>query len=112
MDWRAKWITAKSNEVEPRRMPVFRRCFNVDGRIRKATAYICGLGHFELRLNDHKVGGDVLEPGWTDYGKRILYVVHDITSLLSPGKNTINVLLGNGFFNVAGGRYTKLKRSF
>jgi hypothetical protein len=112
MRWRAQWITARPNEAEPKRMPVFRRRFTVDGEIRNATAHISGLGHFELRVNDRKAGDDVLEPGWTDYDKRVLYVVHDVTSLLKPGENTLDVLLGNGMYNVLGDRYKKFKRSF
>jgi hypothetical protein len=111
MQWRAKWITARPSEAEPRRMPMFRKSFSV-GRIRSARAYVCGLGHFELRINGRKAGEDVLEPGWTNYDKRVLYVTHDVASLIGPGENIIEVLLGNGMYNVAGGRYTKFKRSF
>ena len=111
MQWRAKWITARPSPTEPRRMPIFRKTFTANA-IRSATVYVCGLGHFELRINGRKVGEDVLEPGWADYGKRVLYVAHDVTSLIVPGENTIDVLLGNGMYNVVGGRYTKFKRSF
>src|SRR6476620_4788758 len=102
MQWRAKWITARPSAVEPRRMPVFRRSFSL-GQIKSAQAYVCGLGHFELRINGLKAGDDVLEPGWTNYDKRVLYVQHDVTSLVVPGENTIEVLLGNGMYNVVGG---------
>lgn len=48
---------------------------------------------------------------WTDYNKRILYTVADVTPLLRSGApNALAVTLGNGFYNVpppSNGRYTK-----
>ena len=35
-----------------------------------------------------------------------------MTSLLNQGGNAIGILLGNGFYNVQGGRYRKLQISF
>ena len=37
------------HEFEPR--PLLRRVFQLDGKIRQARAYICGLGYYELYLN-------------------------------------------------------------
>jgi alpha-L-rhamnosidase len=34
---------------------------------------VSGLGYYELRLNGRRVGDRVLDPGWTDYSKRVLY---------------------------------------
>ncbi len=38
--------------------------------IKRATAYICGLGFHELRINGKKVGDTVLDPAFTRYDKR------------------------------------------
>jgi hypothetical protein len=73
---------------------------------------ICGLGHFELSLNGGKVGDHVFDPGWTDYKDTCLYVSFDIAQALRPGENTFGVMLGNGLYNVIGGRYTKFTGSF
>src|SRR6185436_2512830 len=80
-------------------LPVFRRTLNLDKPLARATVDLCGLGQFELRVNDTKAGQDVMEPAWTNYSKTCLYVTHDITSLLKQGENTIDVLLGNGMYN-------------
>jgi alpha-L-rhamnosidase len=95
-------------------LPLFRRVFHVRGEVLRARVFVCGLGQFELRVNGGKVGEDVLEPGWTDYRKRCLYVVRDVTSYLRERENVIGVMLGNGMYNVVGakGRYTKFKGSF
>lgn len=112
--WTAAWITSPVPLAGSGPMPIFRRSFNLD-RVpgaRRATLRLCGLGQFESRINGNKVGPDVLEPGWTDYRKTCLYVTHDVTSLILPGENVIGVLLGNGMYHVAGGRYRKFKGSF
>ncbi|MCX6878073.1 MAG: family 78 glycoside hydrolase catalytic domain [Verrucomicrobia bacterium] len=85
---------------EARRLPAryLRREFQVDKKVARATAYVCGLGLFELRLNGAKVGDHVLEPGLTDYDKRCYYVTFDVTDRLCRGGNALGVVLGNGRF--------------
>lgn len=98
-DWQAQWI-AQSTDVEGTTAPLFRREVNLHGKIRRARAYLCGLGYQELRINGSKVGDHLLDPGYTRYDKRMLYVTHDVTHLLKTGPNAIGVMLGNGWFNV------------
>ena len=80
--------------------------------VAEAVLSICGLGHHELFLNGTKVGDDLLAPGWSGYRKTCLYDTFDLTDQLRNGKNELRVMLGNGFFNVTGGRYVKLTGSF
>lgn len=91
-------IQGLDSEIESRRLPAryLRREFEVQPEISRATAYISGLGLYELRLNGQKVGTDVLAPGLTDYDKRALYVTYDVKEYLSSGKNAVGVILGNG----------------
>ncbi|HEX2973491.1 MAG TPA: family 78 glycoside hydrolase catalytic domain, partial [Tepidisphaeraceae bacterium] len=100
-DWKAQWITtAKVDSAqawEP--APFFRKTFAVSKPVKSARAYVCGLGYFELSLNGKKVGDHVLDPGYTQYNKRVLYVTHDITTQVQQGENAIGVILGNGFYN-------------
>lgn len=94
-------------------LPLMRKAFNVEGKLKKATLYLCGLGHFELSLNGKKVGDHFLDPGWTKYDKQALYVPFDMTSQLLSGKNTIGVMLGNGFYYIPRDRrYRKLTGAF
>ena len=79
--------------------PLLRKEFSVDRKIRSAHAYICGLGYYELFLNGQRVGDHVLDPGWTDFSKRALYVAHDVTDLLRSGPNAVGVMLGRGWYN-------------
>lgn len=99
-------------EVPNYRMPQFRRQFDVTGKVRSAKARVCGLGHFDLFMNGKKVGNHFLDPGWTCYDKEALYVDFDVTSLLKKGQNTIDVMLGSGFYTIPCERYFKLLCSY
>ncbi|MDR1880809.1 MAG: family 78 glycoside hydrolase catalytic domain [Tannerellaceae bacterium] len=93
-------------------LPQFRKEFAVGKEIRNATAYVSGMGHFELFLNGHKVGDHFLDPGWTKYDKHALYLSFDLTGLLKRGNNAVGVMLGNGFYNTPRERYLKLVASY
>jgi len=80
--------------------------------LRRATAFVSGLGHFELQLDGRKVGDHFLDPGWVAYDKKALYVGFDITNELKQGKNAVGVMLGNGFYYVPGERYHKLLTAY
>jgi hypothetical protein len=120
-DWQsAKWIGAPdANEPVDHKGPkpkyetvLLRREFMVKPGLKCALVNICGLGQYEMTLNGTKVGNDLLSPGWTEYKKTCLYNTYDITSSLQAGGNAIGLFLGNGFFNVHEGRYTKVTGSF
>lgn len=83
-----------------RRLParMLRREFKLTGRVRRATAYVCGLGLFDLHLNGRRVGDHVMDPVQSRYDKRSMYVTFDVTDLLKPGANAAGVVLGNGRF--------------
>ena len=84
--------------LEDRRLPArwLRKEFEVDKEVKRAVVYFCGLGLSELYLNGTKVGDHVLSPALSEYPKRVYYVTHDVTSALTPGRNAIGVVLGNG----------------
>lgn len=80
--------------------PMFRKEFTVGKPVKRATATICGLGYHELSLNGKKVGNHVLDPAFTRYDRRSLYVTHDVTDELTQGVNALGVMLGNGWYNM------------
>ena len=63
-------------------------------------------------LNGNRVSDHVLEPGWTVYDKTCQYVAYDVTADLVQGDNAVLVKLGDGMFNVPGGRYVYYERSY
>jgi alpha-L-rhamnosidase len=107
-DWQAKWIAANTST----QTVLLRREFVVKPELKRAIAHVCGLGQYEVSLNGRKVGDDLLTPGWTKYDKTCLYDTYDITAMLREGRNAVGLFLGNGMYNVTGGRYTKFKGSF
>ena len=89
-DWQAQWIGAaddRPNRTREQRLGegaadadnppyaavLLRKEIAIALPPVRATAYICGLGYYELAINGVKVGDHVLDPGFTDYAKRDLY---------------------------------------
>jgi alpha-L-rhamnosidase len=144
-DWRAEWIGAPWEGEEPMAdderpltasrakagqtitdintlktpspAPLFRKTFQVRKGLVSATAFVTGLGYFELYLNGNKVGNDVLVPNQTNYGKRpglmnnmiaipdnfeeyrVMYLSYYLKDMLKEGDNVIGAIVGNGFYN-------------
>ena len=91
---------------------LLRRSFTVKPGLKRAVAHVCGLGQYEMTVNGVNAGEDLLSPGWTKYDKTCLYDTHNITAMLKEGPNAVGLFLGNGMYNVKGGRYTKFKGTF
>ena len=105
---RAKWVRAGTDAV-----PVFRKSIAVENP-RSAAIEICGLGFFELYINGKKVSDDRFVPSFSDYGERdlstlayptrdrfryrVYYRRYKLDGYLVPGKNRIEILLGNGWY--------------
>ena len=95
-----------------RRSIILRRSFKPYKTVKHAELRICGLGFYEATINGQKVGDSEFAPSWSDYDKTVFFNVYDVTHQIRQGDNELRVLLGNGFYNEQGGRYTKLKVSF
>jgi alpha-L-rhamnosidase len=80
---------------------LMRKEIKLDGKVVHATAFLCGLGYSELEINGRKIGTDVLDPGFTDFSRRVLYRTYDVTDVIRPGANALGVVLGGGWFNLA-----------
>ncbi len=116
-DWKAGWIGAPESVNTGKWQlpaPQFRKEVTLSKNIKKARAYISGLGYYELYINGKKIGDHVLSPNQTNYDKRklekwsepkignmtttVLYETLDITSNLKTGANAFGVILGNGWY--------------
>jgi alpha-L-rhamnosidase len=115
-DWDARWIgwagtgepeVGLAGGAEPdrsHRTSVLRpslharRCFEVDGPVAQARWYVTARGLYLPYLNGSRVGCRELQPGWTDYGQRILYQTYDVTPLLRGGENVLGLVLGDGWY--------------
>ncbi len=81
-----------------RRLPsrMLRHEFKVDKQVRRAIAYVCGLGFFDMHLNGQLVSDQLMNPALTGYDRRALYVTFDVTRDIHPGDNAVGIVLGNG----------------
>lgn len=97
-NWKGSWIS-DGESIDTRPAPYFRKIFTIPKKIRSARAYIAVAGLYELYINGQKIGDHALDPMYTRFDRRTLYLTHDITSSLVTGNNAIGVLLGNGWYN-------------
>lgn len=118
--WGAEWINAPWHEdgaAPDDAAPYFRKEFDVRGKVRSATAYVSGLGWFEMYLNGRRVSDDCFVPAFTDYtrrfglekrslgllnnfrGYRTMYMAYDVTQMLGSGANAAGILVGRGYFD-------------
>ncbi|RLD73419.1 MAG: hypothetical protein DRJ10_17855, partial [Bacteroidetes bacterium] len=84
---------------EAPRPVLVRNEINIDKKIKRARAYVTGLGGYVMHINGNRVGDAVFTPGWTHYPKRIQYQTFDVSSLLREGKNAIAAVLGNQWWS-------------
>jgi alpha-L-rhamnosidase len=76
----------------------FRNEIVAEKEVETARAYICGLGYYELYINGEKTGDHVLDPAPSNYDKQAYYVSYDVTDQVNSGKNTLGIIIGNGFY--------------
>ena len=76
-----------------------------DKDIKRATAYVAGIGLHEFYVNGQRMGDGVLQPVPSDYRKTIYYNTYDVTESIEkyplmcegPGKCLcLGIVLGNG----------------
>ena len=97
-NWQGNWIS-DDMDINYKPASFFRKRFTSNKEIKSARAYIAVAGLYELYINGNKIGEDRLNPMYTRFDRRNLYVSHDVTSQLQNGDNVIGVLLGNGWYN-------------
>ncbi|NGM73891.1 alpha-L-rhamnosidase [Sphingobacterium sp. SGL-16] len=97
-NWKGSWIS-DHKDIHHRPAPYFRKEFSTSKKIKSARAYIAVAGLYELSINGKRVGDHFLDPMYTRFDRRTLYVTHDVTAHLQSGKNAVGVVLGNGWYN-------------
>lgn len=97
-NWKGSWIS-DHHDKEYKPAPYFRKKFNINKTIKSARAYIATAGLYELYINGEKIGNHRLDPMYTRFDRRNLYVTYDVTSQIQDGNNAVGVLLGNGWYN-------------
>ncbi|MFD5190842.1 family 78 glycoside hydrolase catalytic domain [Streptomyces sp. NPDC058357] len=97
-DWSARFIGPSVHHGPTAPAPRLRRTFTVGPELVRATLYVSALGAYDLTVNGEPSSDRVLAPGWTSYAHRLRYHGDDVTVLLREGENTIDAVLGNGWY--------------
>ena len=96
--WKGAWIS-DGHGIEQTVAPYIRKSFRLVKTVSSARAYVSAGGLFEMHINGQRVGNHELDPAYTRFDRRLLYVTFDVTSLLRNGENAAGFLLGNGWYN-------------
>ncbi len=99
VNWKGSWIT-DTKDIRLKPAAYFRHGFRVDKKVVSARVYLAAAGLYELSINGRRVGDHLLDPMYTRFDRRNLYVTYDLTRFMQPGGNAIGVLLGNGWYNL------------
>lgn len=96
----AQWIGCPAISLAAEEPPAvyLRRAFEVPPGIKRARLFVSAKGLYIAELNGVKVGDFELTPGWTDYHRRIPYEAYDVAEMLRPGKNVLQLTLGDGWY--------------
>lgn len=97
--WRADFITAerlKDKNISPATR--LRKEFEVRKPVKEAFLAVSACGLYHTYLNGLRAGEEELTPGWTSYGKRILYQTYEVTELITQGRNVWSALVGAGWY--------------
>lgn len=106
-EWMAKFIESpfSRNKVEAfvdyntyNRVVDVKKEFKVEKEIKKAKLYASSYGAYRPYLNKKRINDSEFAPGFTPYDKILNYQVYDIKNLLKVGNNTLNILLGDGWY--------------
>ncbi len=118
-EWKAKWISKKDcKEFRSKGTTLLgkplgdyvnafaiylRREIKLLKPIKRARAFVCGLGYYELRIDGRKIGDRVLEPAQTDYDKTSYYSTYDVSDYVARAdpltgvrRIVVGIILGNG----------------
>lgn len=108
-DWSATWVSAPFLPSKKKRYPAdyFRKQFFLEHSVKKARLYATACGVYSARINGARVGEDRFTPGYTDYSKRLQYQTYDVTDHVQKGENTLDFVLGDGWFRGKIGAYGK-----
>lgn len=80
-------------------IPMLRRNFFVQDKIKKARLYVTARGIYECRINGKSVSDEYFSPGASQFDKHLYYQIYDVTNLLNNGENGIGFTLSSGWWN-------------
>ena len=108
-----KFISSRTEYTtffKPVPSPYFRKSFVIED-ISNAELTICGLGFYELYINDKRITKGYFAPYISNPDDLLYYDKYDLTPYISQGENVIGVQLGNGMLNCPGGQIWEFEKA-
>lgn len=97
-DWHGNWIGMGDKYISSWAFQLRKEVELEDKKIRRAKAFVVGLGYYELRLNGEKVGDHMLDTAQTEYDETVFYATYDITAKLKKN-NCFGIIVGDGWYH-------------
>lgn len=98
-EWKGQFISAEAEQDYNQSYgTLIRKEFTVCKPVKEAWLVSTAHGLYHSFMNGRRVSEDEMSPGWTSYGKRLLYQTYEVTDLLQDGKNALGVMLGAGWY--------------
>ncbi|EAR51959.1 rhamnosidase A [Oceanicola granulosus HTCC2516] len=96
--WNARAISPADDPGHNGRAHRVVREFTLDEVTGREQLHVTALGIYTIFLNGHRLGPDLLAPGWTNYDARLAYQTYDLDAALAPGSNRLEIWLGDGWY--------------
>ncbi|MET0782499.1 MAG: family 78 glycoside hydrolase catalytic domain, partial [Microbacterium sp.] len=100
-DWTASWISPiEEGDAGYGRRPAHLLAteFPLTGEVRSARLYATALGVYASTVNGARVGTVELSPGSTSYDRTLYAQASEVTDLLRPGLNRLEIELSDGWY--------------
>lgn len=99
-EWTGDWIGLRHEGFAS---TYLRKSIAISGEVADAYLSLSGLGYFDLQINGRSPDDSLMNCCNTQYTMTVPYRTFDVAAMLREGENTIDVELGNGFYNEQGG---------
>ena len=104
--WKAMWaecpferVSASEYKFGNSYPPVlFEKTFNIDREISSAFVYASAHGAYRLTVNGLRPDDRELAPEFTPYASVLYYQTFDVTKLLTPGTNSLEMYVADGWY--------------
>ena len=77
---------------------LLRKRFDVSSPVVSARLYVTALGAYQVHINGHRVGVQILSPGWMDFRIHVPYQGYDVTPYVNSGVNVVGAYLAPGWY--------------
>lgn len=95
--WTARLVSPREGGPDAP-APVVGTVFEVPGEVASARLLVSAHGIVVPHVNGRRAGDEHFTPGWTAYAQRLRWTSVDVTELVRPGTNEVDLVLGNGWW--------------